>query len=66
MKLGKLKSVDLRDFWRHEAFNFTKWMSEPEHIAMLSDEVGIEIEVTQVEASVGRYSVDILAQGRKF
>jgi hypothetical protein len=62
MKLGKLKSVDLREFWKHEALNFAKWLSEPEHIAMLSDEVGIEIEVTQVEASVGRYNVDILAK----
>jgi hypothetical protein len=54
--------VDLRNFWKHEALNFTKWLSEPAHIAMLSDEVGIEIEVTQVEASVGRYSVDILGK----
>ena len=62
MKLGKLKTVDLREFWKHEALHFTKWLSEPEHVAMLSDEVGIEIEVTQVEASVGRYNVDILAK----
>lgn len=62
MKLGKLKSVGLRSFWQHEALHFTKWLSEPEHIAMLSDEVGVEIEVTQVEASVGRYNVDILGK----
>ena len=54
--------MELRSFWQHEALNFTKWLSEPEHVAMLSDEVGIEIEVTQVEASVGRFNVDILAK----
>jgi len=69
MKLGTLKRIDLREYWKHEAFDFTKWLSEPENIALLSDEVGIGIEVTQTEASVGRFNVDILAQeentGRK-
>ena len=69
MKLGTLKRIDLRKYWRHEALNFTRWLSEPENIAILSDEVGIGIEVTQTEASVGRFNVDILAQeentGRK-
>ncbi len=69
MKLGKLKRLDLREYWKHEALDFTKWLSEPENIAILSDEIGIGIEVTQTEASVGRFNVDILAQeentGRK-
>ena len=53
----------------HEARDFTKWLSEPENLEQLSDEIGIGIELVQVEASVGRYSVDILAReentGRK-
>lgn len=69
MNLGMLKRIDLREYWKHEALDFTKWLSEPENIALLSDEVGIGIEVTQTEASVGRFNVDILAQeentGRK-
>jgi hypothetical protein len=69
MKLGTLKRLDLREYWKHEALDFTKWLSEPGNIALLSDEVGIGIEVTQTEASVGRFNVDILAQeentGRK-
>jgi hypothetical protein len=69
MKLGTLKRVDLREYWKHEALDFTQWLSEPENIALLSDEVGIGIEVTQTEASVGRFNVDILGQeentGRK-
>jgi hypothetical protein len=69
MKLGTLKRLDLREYWKHEALDFTKWLSEPENIALLSDEVGIGIEVTQTEASVGRFNVDILAKeentGRK-
>lgn len=69
MKLGKLKRIDLREYWKHEALHFTRWLSEPENISLLSDEVGIGIEVIQIEASVGRFNVDILAQeentGRK-
>ncbi len=69
MNLGTLKRVNLRDFWKHEALHFTKWLSEAENIALLSDEVGIGIDVRQIEASVGRFNVDILAEeentGRK-
>lgn len=62
MQLGKLKRIDLRDYWKHEAHHFTRWLSEPENIALLSDEIGIGIEVVQTEASVGRFNVDILGK----
>ncbi len=69
MKLGKLKRVDLREQWKHEALDFTRWLAEPENIELLSDEVGIGLHVLQTEASVGRFNVDILAEeentGRK-
>jgi hypothetical protein len=69
MKISKLNKVDLRDLWKHEALDFTKWLSEPGNLELLSDEIGIGIELVQTEASVGRYNVDILAQeentGRK-
>jgi hypothetical protein len=69
MKLGKLTRIDLREYWKHEAFDFTRWLAEPENIELLSDEIGIGIQITQTEASVGRFNVDILAEeentGRK-
>ncbi len=71
MKLGKLKKLDLRTQWPHEALNFTKWLAQPENLELLSDAVGIGIDfdTVQVESPVGRYNVDILAQeentGRK-
>lgn len=69
MKLGKLTRVELRDYWKHEALNFTRWLAEPENIELLSDEVGLEIKILQTEANVGRFNVDILAEeentGRK-
>ncbi|QAA76385.1 MAG: hypothetical protein BIP78_0619 [Candidatus Bipolaricaulis sibiricus] len=69
MRLGKLDRVDLRKYWKHEALDFTRWLSEPGSIDLLSDEIGIGIQVRETEASVGRFSVDILAEeentGRK-
>ncbi len=69
MKLAKIKQIDLRDVWRHEALEFTTWLAKEENLSLLSDEIGIEISLIQTEASVGKFNVDILAKeentGRK-
>lgn len=69
MNLGKLKKVDLRKAWIHEAYDFTSWLSQEENMAILSEEIGIDIKLIQTEAGVGNYNVDILAEeentGRK-
>jgi hypothetical protein len=51
MKMTKLNKVDLRQQWTHEARDFTKWLSEPENLDLLSDEIGIGIELIQIEAN---------------
>ena len=67
--LDKLKKVDLRDVWPHEALDFTKWLSEEPNLAILSSAVGIELELIETESAVGSFNVDIYAQeagtGRK-
>jgi len=67
--LGKLKKVELREAWRHEASNFTNWLAQEENLALLGDEIGFDIKLLQTEAAVGSFSVDILAEeentGRK-
>lgn len=62
MKLGKLKTVDLRLQWEHEALDFTKWLAEPDSLSELGDALGIDIELIQTEAGVGSFSADIVAQ----
>lgn len=62
MKLSNLEKVDLREIWKHEASDFTKWLSAKENMALLSEEIGIEITLVQTEARVGSFSVDILAE----
>ncbi len=67
--LDTIEKVDLRDVWPHEALDFTKWMAEEEGLKMLSDAVGVELELLETESSVGSFNVDIYAQesgtGRK-
>lgn len=69
MKLEKLKKVELRKAWNHEATDFTSWLAEDENLSLLSDEIGIDVKLIQTEASVGKFNVDILAEeentGRK-
>jgi len=60
--LGKIKKVELRKAWNHEASDFTNWLAEEENLSLLSDAVGIDIKLIQTEASVGKFNVDILAE----
>ena len=62
MELGNLHKVkDLRSVWKNEAYDFTKWLSKEKNIAILSNEIGIEIEVIDTEVPTGSFSADILA-----
>lgn len=62
MALSKLKKVDLREAWKHEATDFTNWLAQDENLQILSDEIAIDISLVQAEASAGRFTVDILAE----
>lgn len=67
--LGKLKKIELREAWKHEATNFTRWLAEEENLTLLGEEIGFELKLLQTEAAVGSFNVDILAEeentGRK-
>ena len=58
--LGTIKMVELRDVWPHEADDFTPWLVE--NIRELGNALGMDLEVDAQEASVGSYSLDILAR----
>lgn len=59
--LGKIVRVDLRDAWSMET-NFTKWLAEEANLEALSEELGLELSLVQIEADVGDFHVDILAE----
>ena len=62
MGLGKLITVDLREYWENEAIDFTPWLAEEENISLLGESIGIDLEVIGIEQSAGDFKVDILAQ----
>ena len=62
MKLGKLKRINLREAWKHEAFDFTNWLAETENLGLLGEEIGIDIELIKTEEVVGKFKLDILAK----
>ena len=62
VELGKIEKIDdLRTIWPHEAYNFSKWLAQDENLAMLSDTIGIDIVLDELESPVGGFSVDLFA-----
>ena len=61
INLSRITKVNPREIWKHEALDFTQWLSKEENISVLCEELGIEIENIKPEASAGRYNVDIIA-----
>ena len=61
-QFGEFKSVPVRNYWQHEAADFTPWLARPENIGRLADALGIELEVENTEVAVGPYAADIVAK----
>ncbi|MCY3923419.1 MAG: DUF4268 domain-containing protein [Chloroflexi bacterium] len=58
--IGTFKSVDVRAIWPNEASDFTPWLAD--HMDLLGEALGLDLEVERMEASVGSFSLDILAR----
>ncbi len=55
-----IEQVDVRTRWLHEALDFTPWLAENLHL--LSAELGMKLELVQMEYPIGPFSLDILAR----
>lgn len=58
--LGNLEEVPVRDLWSHEAHKFTPWLAD--NLSLLSEVLGLNLELKQTEAPAGIYSLDLLAK----
>ena len=58
--IGKIERVELRDIWRHEAYDFTTWLEE--NIDILNDTINFSLVSADREQRAGSFSVDILAE----
>lgn len=62
--LGRLERVALREVWRYEDVDFTPWLAEAENLEILSETLGINLELEAQERSVGPFRADILCRDR--
>lgn len=60
ISLGELKIVPLREVWNNEARDFTPWLLDNAHI--LSQAIGLELDLHEAEHSVGRFSLDLFGK----
>jgi len=58
--VGKIERVKLRDIWKHEAYDFTKWLQD--NIDILSEILGLSLTNPEREKSAGGFSVDLVAE----
>ncbi|MCD4694735.1 MAG: DUF4268 domain-containing protein [Bacteroidales bacterium] len=58
--IDRITRVPLRDIWKHEAKDFTVWISE--NMDVLKEAIGIELVNAEREQSTGNFNVDILAE----
>jgi hypothetical protein len=58
--IEQITRLPLREIWKHEAYNFTRWLCE--NIDVLQDVIGFEISNPESEQSTGNFNVDIKAE----
>lgn len=60
--LGRLSPVELRDVWISESSGFTPWLARAENLEILSETLGIDLELEAQEKAVGPFRADILCK----
>jgi hypothetical protein len=58
--VGKLERVALREVWKHEAYDFTRWLQD--NIDVLSGVLSLGLVNVDREQSAGPFSIDLVAE----
>lgn len=58
--IGKIKPVPLREVWKHEALDFTRWLEN--NIDVVSEKIGIPLLNAIREKNAGDFIVDLVAE----
>ncbi len=58
--IGKIQRLPLREVWKHEARDFTKWLQD--NIDILNEVLDISLSSAESERSAGEFSVDLVAE----
>lgn len=59
-QLSQIKRLSLREIWAKESSEFTPWLAA--NIQALGEALGMDLELQSQEASVGEFSLDLLAK----
>lgn len=60
---AELTRVALREVWKNEATDFTRWLEE--NIEILNEVIDLEIAGAEREKAAGDFSVDLVAEDRQ-
>ena len=61
-EIGTLEQVSVRSVWPKEAGDFTPWLAE--NVELMSEALGMELELEGQEVSIGGYFADLVFQVR--
>jgi Domain of unknown function (DUF4268) len=62
-KLGRLRTVDLREVWPSEPQSFTPWLAQEDNLQFLAETIGLpSLEFVAMEQQVDIFSADIVAK----
>jgi hypothetical protein len=61
-ELGRLYRAELREIWINESSDFTPWLAREENLSILSEALGIDLELEAQEKAVGPFRADILCK----
>jgi len=59
-QLSRLQQISVREIWPHEAHHFTRWLLE--NADVLSDVLGMQLDLTEAEHKVGGFSLDLIGK----
>ena len=58
--IGKIQRLPLREVWKHEARDFTKWLQD--NIDILNEVLDLSLSSAESERTAGDFSVDLVAE----
>lgn len=58
--IGKLTRISLREVWKHEAYDFTRWLQE--NIDVVNEVVDLSLTSPEREQPAGAFNVDLVAE----
>jgi hypothetical protein len=61
-KLGRLRKIDVREFWHGDRAEFTAWLLRDENLLLLGETIGVDLEVAAQEDPAKEDGVELLCR----